>query len=81
VLQPGKPNGMYHREGSQEGFLILADLATGRRPSGGVTYPVSELARRHGAGVERETSEPDEAYAAHPPPEARRYEAAWLPDL
>jgi uncharacterized cupin superfamily protein len=26
-------------------------------------YPVSELARRHGASVERETSEPDEAYA------------------
>lgn len=29
-----------------------------------VTYPVSELAARHGASVERETNDPDEAYAA-----------------
>ncbi len=24
ILQPGKPNGMYHREGDQEDFLVLA---------------------------------------------------------
>jgi hypothetical protein len=27
-------------------------------------YPVSELARRHGASAERETTSPEEAYAA-----------------
>src|SRR6059036_2026606 len=31
-----------------------------------IVYPRSELARRHGAGVEAETSSPSEAYAALP---------------
>ena len=31
-----------------------------------IVYPRSELARRHGAGVERETSSPAEAYAPLP---------------
>jgi len=34
-----------------------------RRLGSGIRYPVSELARRHGAGVERETDSPKEAYA------------------
>jgi uncharacterized cupin superfamily protein len=119
VLRPGRSNGMYHREGSQEDFLILAGecllliegeerrlkawdfvhcppgtdhifvgagdgpcllLAAGRRPSS-VTYPVSELARRHEAGVDEETSSPDEAYARFPRAVDRRYEGGWLPDL
>jgi hypothetical protein len=29
-------------------------------------YPVSELAQRHGAGVEVETTSPDKAYAHFP---------------
>jgi uncharacterized cupin superfamily protein len=120
VLQPGRPNGMYHREGAQEDFLILAGecllliegeerrlrawdfvhcppgtdhifvgagdgpcllLATGKRPSGGVTYPVSELAQRHGAGVERETSDPAEAYAGFPRPVETGCRDGWLPEL
>ena len=32
-----------------------------------IRYPVSELAARHGASVERETTEPDEAYAGWEP--------------
>ena len=35
-------------------------------------YPVSELARRYGAGVENETDSGDEAYAPYPGPEAGR---------
>jgi uncharacterized cupin superfamily protein len=35
-------------------------------------YPRSELALRHGAGVETETTSPDEAYAAFERPEPRR---------
>jgi uncharacterized cupin superfamily protein len=31
-----------------------------------IVYPESELARRHGAGVESETSSPDEAYSRFP---------------
>ena len=31
-----------------------------------IVYPDSELARRHGAGVETETTSPSEAYARFP---------------
>jgi uncharacterized cupin superfamily protein len=34
-----------------------------RRKGRGIRYPVSELAVKHGAGVETETTEPREAYA------------------
>jgi len=32
-----------------------------------VSYPVSEVAARHGASVERATSDPDQAYAEWEP--------------
>ena len=32
-----------------------------------IVYPRSELAVRHGAGAETETTKPSEAYAPHPP--------------
>jgi uncharacterized cupin superfamily protein len=35
-------------------------------PEKGIVYPRSELALRHGAGVERETTSPAEAYASFP---------------
>jgi uncharacterized cupin superfamily protein len=102
VMPPGDRGSMYHREGAQEGFLVLAGeavlivegeerrlrawdyvhlpahtnhvlvgtgerpcvyLAVGARPGGGVAYPVDEVAARHGASVEKETTEPSEAYA------------------
>jgi len=34
-----------------------------RRADAGIRYPVSEAAQRHAAGVERETTSPQEAYA------------------
>jgi uncharacterized cupin superfamily protein len=37
-------------------------------------YPASELARRHGAGAERETTSPEEAYSAYSPPTEARPE-------
>jgi hypothetical protein len=43
-------------------------------------YTVDEAALRHGAGVERETSDPQEAYARFPPRESKPYaEGGWLP--
>jgi uncharacterized cupin superfamily protein len=36
------------------------------QPPGTIVYPRSDLARRHGAGVETETSSPPEAYAPFP---------------
>ena len=111
ALRPGQAMTMYHREASQEGFLVLAGecllivqgrelplrqwdyfhcpadvahaivgagdrmalvLAVGNRlgPQA-ITYPHNEAALLHGAGVDRETSSPGEAYArvTRPAPE------------
>jgi uncharacterized cupin superfamily protein len=43
-------------------------------------YPVEEAALRHGAGVEQETKDPEEAYARFPKGELTRYRDGWLPD-
>lgn len=49
--------------GAGEGPCAI--LMAGGRTERGIRYPVSELARRHGAGVEAETSEAKEAYAGY----------------
>ena len=60
--------------GAGDGPCVI--FATGsRRNPGAIVYPRSELARRHGAGVETETTKPAEAYAPFPkwqpgPPES-----------
>jgi uncharacterized cupin superfamily protein len=55
-------------------------LAVGARepadPWGG--YSVDEVALRHGAGHDRETSDAEEAYARFPPPEPARYQEGRL---
>jgi uncharacterized cupin superfamily protein len=118
VLAPGQPACMYHGEGEQEDFLVLAGecllliegeerrleawdfvhcpawtehvfvgagaglstiLAVGTRSKGGVIYPASDLAQRHGAGVDKETSEPKEAYARFAEDAPVPYRAGWLP--
>ncbi len=56
-----------------------AILALGSRTEGDVVYPESELAQRHGAGVEQTTSEPDQAYAAFAKDVAVAYRDGWLP--
>ncbi len=43
-------------------------------------YTVDEAALRHGAGVERETSDPNEAYARFGKGKLTRYREGWLPD-
>jgi uncharacterized cupin superfamily protein len=62
--------------------VVLAVGARGRG-LGGVVYPVSELAARHGASVERETTDPSEAYEkiyAHlPRSRFVKYRDGWLP--
>ena len=58
-------------------------LAVGARGRGrrGLVYPVSELAKRHGAGVERETTKPEEAYGSFKGWQRSLYQEGWLPDL
>ena len=112
VLRPGQANAIYHRESSQEDFLVLAGkcrllvegqerelaawdfvhcppntehvfvgsgsapcvilMAGSRDPDGDVFYPVSGLARRYEAGVDKATSSPAEAYANAGPFRAER---------
>lgn len=55
-----------------------AILAVGSRSDGSVIYPVNELARKHGAGVDTETGEPDEAYARFRPDADVEYRG-WPP--
>jgi hypothetical protein len=43
-------------------------------------YSVDEAALRHGAGVEQETTDANQAYARFPQREATRYREGWLPD-
>ena len=43
-------------------------------------YTVDEAALRHGAGVEQETTDADQAYARFPDGEPTRYRDGWLPD-
>jgi uncharacterized cupin superfamily protein len=56
-----------------------AVLAIGGRSGGDVIYPDSDLARKHNAGVERETPEPKEAYARFPDDAPAPFREEWLP--
>ncbi len=53
-------------------------LAVGSRSGGDVIYPRSDVALRHGAGVERETRDPREAYANIRPDVEVEYRDGWL---
>jgi uncharacterized cupin superfamily protein len=63
---------------SQSLFLAVGarDKSTG--PNWGA-YTVDEAALRHGAGVEQETSDPEEAYKRFTPRESQPYREGWLP--
>jgi uncharacterized cupin superfamily protein len=52
------------------------DRSTGRDWGG---YSVDEAALRHGAGVEQETTDPEQAYARFPNREPTRHREDWLP--
>jgi uncharacterized cupin superfamily protein len=65
------------------GDAPCAVLAVGAREnqwgSGWGGYSVDETALRHGAGVEKETSDVGEAYARFPEREPTGYREGWLP--
>jgi uncharacterized cupin superfamily protein len=56
-------------------------LAVGSRSAGEDWggYPVDEVARRHGAGVDEETTSAKEAYARFPKQAASAFREGWLP--
>ena len=55
-------------------------LALGTRLGDDVVYPESELAQRHGAGVKRETRDPQTAYAELKADVDTPYQPGWLPE-
>jgi uncharacterized cupin superfamily protein len=65
--------------GSGDGPCVV--VAVGTRTNGEGVYPVAEIALRHGAGVERETSSADEAYARFDKDGETPYREGWLPDF
>jgi uncharacterized cupin superfamily protein len=68
--------------GAGEGCVVLAIGARehiGENCNGGA-YVVDEVALRHGAGVDEETSDASVAYARYPADEPMRYREGSLPD-
>jgi uncharacterized cupin superfamily protein len=67
-----------------EPALVVAVGARGRGIGGGIVYPVSETAARHGVSVEHETTSPAQAYesvrADLPRSTFVRYRPGWLPE-
>jgi uncharacterized cupin superfamily protein len=59
--------------------IVLAIGARATTGPGWGGYTVDEAAARHGAGVERETTDQSEAYAPVPRREHTRYREGWLP--
>ena len=64
--------------GAGSGPCVL--LAAGARPSDAVVYPASEVARRHRAGVSRQTRDPSEAYRGLADDTETAYRDGWLGD-
>jgi uncharacterized cupin superfamily protein len=64
--------------GAGSGPCILLRVGA-RRPGRPIRYPVNEVARRHAAGVERETDVPREAYAPFAPGSLGPYREGDLP--
>jgi uncharacterized cupin superfamily protein len=66
--------------GADAPCVILAVGAREEQEGDWGGYTVDEVALRHGAGAERETSDAEEAYARFPDSVSTRYREGWLPD-
>ena len=66
--------------GAGEGPCLVLAVGARDRSTGEDwgAYTVDEAALRHGAGVERETSDPKEAYNRFPEAELTGYREGWL---
>jgi uncharacterized cupin superfamily protein len=55
-------------------------IAVGSRQHDELGFPVDEVAKRHGASVEEDTTDGDVVYASIAPREPTGYREGWLPD-
>ncbi len=65
--------------GAGDGPCVLVAVGARRQPEE-IRYTVDDVALRHGAGVEQETTSPKEAYARFAPRQPGRYRDGDLPD-
>jgi len=65
--------------GAGNGPSVVVAVGTRGAEEGWGAYTVDETARRHGAGVEEETTEARVAYSRFPGDRFSRYEEGWLP--
>ena len=65
--------------GAGAGPCLILAVGT-RRPDDEVVYPVAEVALKHDAGVSKETTSPQEAYARFAEPVEIAYRDSDLPD-
>jgi uncharacterized cupin superfamily protein len=74
---PAETDHIFVGAGSGPCLIVMV----GSRAPGTIRYPVSELAQKHGAGVEEETDVPGEAYARFPDVETGPAPDGLLPSL
>ena len=72
------PNTRHVLVGAGSGPCVV--IAVGARERDELGFPVDEVAQRHGASVDEETTDGGVAYASVPPREPTAYRAGWLPD-
>ena len=76
------PPGMKHViAGAGDGPCVVVAVGARQHQDGPEWggYPVEEAARRHNAGVDEETNEPEKAYARFTPRQPAAYREGWLP--
>lgn len=73
---PGGTEHVFVGAGSGPSVILMVGA---RRPDDEIVYPVSELALRHGAGVQTESHDPADAYADLGPPRRERLPDRGLP--
>jgi uncharacterized cupin superfamily protein len=73
---PGGTGHVFVGAGSEPCVVLMVGA---RKPDEDIVYPVSELALEHGAGVEKESHDPREAYSDLNPPRHARPPDQGLP--
>jgi uncharacterized cupin superfamily protein len=72
------PNTKHVIVGAGSGPCLV--IAVGARANDSLGFPADEVAKRHGASVEEDTTDGGVAYATVPPREPTAYRDGWLPD-
>ena len=76
------PNTKHVIIGAGSGPCFVIAIGARERSTGpdGLGFTVDEVAKRHGASVEEDTTDGDVAYASAPPREPTAYRDGWLPE-